>query len=114
LNMIRRKSVIKRGSQNVFADIGSADADSHLLKAGLVSRIQDAIDDRGLTQVEAAKLMSIGQPDVSRILNGNFRDVSVERLMRFLRSLGYEIDIVVREPGNSAAVQTIRLQREPA
>lgn len=103
---------IRRGSRNVFADLGYAEADSHLLKASLVSRIQDVIDRRGLTQGEAGTIMGIGQPDVSRMLRGNFRDVSVERLMRFLRALGYEIDIVVREPGRPATSQTIHLQPE--
>jgi len=103
---------IRRGNRNVFADLGNAGADSHLLKASLVSRVQDVIDRRGLTQGEAGKILGIGQPDVSRMLRGNFRDVSVEGLMRFLRALGYEIDIVVREPGKPATSQTIHLLAE--
>ena len=101
---------IRRGSENIFADLGFVDADGHLLKARLVSRIQDVIDERGLTQAEAGSVMGIGQPDVSRMLKGNFRDVSVERLMRLLQAFGYEIDIVVRKPGRSRARDTIRLQ----
>ena len=34
---------IKRGSRNLCADLGYADPETHLLKAGLVSRIQDII-----------------------------------------------------------------------
>lgn len=105
-----RRTSVRRGTGNVFADIGLPQADSHLLKASLVSRIQDAIDERGLTQLEASRIMGIGQPDVSRLLNGNFRDVSVERLMRFLQALGYEIDIVVRRPGSTRAIQKFQLQ----
>lgn len=112
--MSNSETRIKRGTANIFADLGYADADSHLLKASLVSRIQDVIDQRGMTQGQAGKVMGIGQPDVSRMLRGNFRDLSVERLMRFLRALGYEIDIVVREPGNPAASQTIHVLPEPA
>ena len=105
------KSPIKRGTGNVFADIGLPDADGHLLKARLVSRIQDAIDDRGMTQAEAGRLMGVGQPDVSRMLRGNFRDVSVERLLRFLQALGYEVDIVVRAAGRKSDKDKIRLER---
>lgn len=105
---------IQRGGANIFADLGYPDVEGHQLKALLVSRIQDTIEARGLTQVEAGMVMGIGQPDVSRMLRGNFRDVSVERLMRFLRLLGYEIEIVVREPGKPATRQTIRLQPQPA
>lgn len=105
---------IKRGSSNVFADLGFPDAASHLLKASLVVRIQNTIEQRGITQAEAGKIMGIGQPDVSRMLRGHFRDVSVERLMRFLQALGYEIDIVLTEAGNAANGQTIRLEPRTA
>ena len=32
---------VKRGSKNLFADLGHADPETHLLKAGLVTRIRD-------------------------------------------------------------------------
>jgi len=112
--MANDRSSIKRGSQNVFVDIGVADAHGQLLKAGLVSRIQDAIDEGGLTQAEAAKVMGIGQPDVSRMLNGNFRDVSVERLLRFLRAFGYEIDLVVRKAGKRRSTKITTIHTEVA
>jgi len=105
---------IRRGSGNVFADLGFPDAASHLLKASLVVRIQDAIDQRGYSQAEAGRIIGISQPDISRMLSGHFRDVSVERLMRFLQALGYEIDIVLRETGNPENGQTIHLQPQTA
>lgn len=77
-------SVTVRGTGNVFADLGYADADTHLLKAGLVSRIHDVVLEQELNQTEAATLMGLSQPDVSRLLRGQFRDISVERLMRML------------------------------
>ena len=79
---------VTRGTQNVFADLGFPDAETHLLKAELVTRIQGVITAQELTQVAAAKLMGLGQPDVSRLLNGQFREMSVERLMRLLTRLG--------------------------
>ena len=47
---------IERGSGNVFADLGHPDADAHLLKAELVARIDKIIRQRGLKQIEAAKI----------------------------------------------------------
>src|SRR5438876_9032891 len=95
---MRRKqdTAIRRGSKNVFADLGYADADTHLLKAQLMSRVQDTLKDRKLNQTEAAQIMGVSQPDVSRMLKGQFRDVSVERIMRMLAKLGCEVDIVVK------------------
>ena len=73
-----------RGIKNIFADLGYADAETHLLKADLVTRNQRVINAQNLTQLAAAKRMGLSQPDVSPLLNGQFRDVSVERLMRLL------------------------------
>lgn len=88
---------IERGSGNVFADLGLPDADAHLLKAELVTRIDRIIRQRGLKQVEAAKLMGLSQPDVSRLMRGDFQEYSMERLFRLLNALGRDIDIIIRE-----------------
>lgn len=102
---------IKRGTRNVFADLGFPDAETHLLKAELVTRIQAVITAQELTQVAAAKRMGLSQPDVSRLLNGQFRDVSVERLMRLLTRLGCDVDITIHNHGKTATRRdTIRLQ----
>jgi predicted XRE-type DNA-binding protein len=89
---------IERGSNNVFADPGRPDADAHLLKAELVSRIDQIIRERRLTQARVAEMLGISQPDVSRLLRGNFRDYSVERLLRLLTGLGRDVEIVIRKP----------------
>ena len=95
---MRNESVeIERSSGNVFADLGLPDADAHMLKAELVARIDKIIRDRRLKQVEAAKLLGLSQPDVSRLLRANFREYSLERLLRLLARLGYDVDIVIRE-----------------
>ena len=111
----RQSTAVLRGTANVFADLGFADAETHLLKAQLVTRIQRAINAQELTQVAAAKVMGLSQPDVSRLLNGQFRDMSVERLMRLLIRLGCDVDITIRNRGKPAAPRdTIRLQSATA
>ncbi len=89
---------IEQGAGNVFADLGRPDAEAHLLKAELVTRIDRIIRQRGLKQVEAAKLLGLSQPDVSRLLRGSFREYSMERLLRLLTALGRDVEIVIREP----------------
>ena len=91
-------SPTKAGSGNVFADLGLPDADAHLLKAGLDARIDTIIRRRGLAQTEAARLLGLSQPDVSRLLRGDFREYSLERLLRLLTTLGRDVDIVIRLP----------------
>ena len=92
------ETAVEHGSGNVFADLGLPDADAHLLKAGLVVRIDAIVRRRGLTQTEAARLLGLSQPDVSRLLRGDFREYSLERLLRLLTTLGRDVDIVIRRP----------------
>ncbi len=100
--MESKDTAVERGSGNVFADLGFPEADAHLVKAELVSRIDDIVRDRGITQTEAARLLGLSQPDVSRLLRGDFREYSLERLFRLLTALGRDIDIVVRQPRSAA------------
>ena len=83
---------VERGSGNVFADLDLPDADAHLVKAGLVSRIDDIVRKRGITRAEAARLLGLTPPDVSRLLRGDFREYSLERLFRLPTALGRDID----------------------
>ena len=84
------------GSGNVFKDIGVPNAEEHLVKAQLVFKIDTILKKRGLKQVEAAELFGVRQPDVSKLLRGEFRQFSVERLLRFLVALDHDVEIVVR------------------
>jgi len=95
--MQKRKTLEQEPSSgNVFADLGLAEADEHLIKAGLVVKIDRTIRQRRLTQAAAAELMGIDQPKVSAMLAGQFRGYSVERLMRFLVAMGHDVEIVVK------------------
>ena len=92
------------GSGNVFADIGFADADEMLARSELVRHINLIVERRGLTQVEAAKLLGINQPKVSALKRGRITESSIDRLMRFLVALGQEVDIGVR-PASHAGLK---------
>jgi predicted XRE-type DNA-binding protein len=85
------------GSRNVYADLGYPDADEMLVKAQLVSKIAEIIQRRGLTQVEAAKLLGLTQPKISAMLRGQFRGFSERKLIDCLTSLGRDVQIVIKE-----------------
>src|ERR1700691_6151666 len=102
-----RKQSYAIGSGNVFRDIGVPNAEEHLIKAQLVFKIDTILKDRGLKQVEAANLFGIRQPDISKMLRGEFRQFSVERLLRFLVALDQDVEIVIkphRDRNNAAAL----------
>jgi predicted XRE-type DNA-binding protein len=61
------------GSGNVFKDLGIPNAEEHLVKAQLVFKIDQIMKSRRLKQAETAELLSIRQPDVSKMLRCEFR-----------------------------------------
>ncbi len=75
------------GSGNIFADLGLPDAETHFLKAKIVAEIYRITNERGFTRAQAGRLMGIGQPEVSRMFKGAFREYSITRLKRMLKAL---------------------------
>ena len=94
--MRKHKIEVYEGSGNVFADLGLPNPEERLLKANIVSVLHRLIKQRGLTQVKAAKLIGIHQPDLSLLLRGDFDDYSVERLMKMLTAFEQDIEIVMK------------------
>ena len=90
-----------RGTDNVLADLGFADAEELSAKAILAKRISEIVASRGLGQVETAKLLGIPQPKVSAIRNYKLRGIFLERLMQALTALGQHVAIVVRPSSDS-------------
>ena len=94
---VSERQDIHEGSGNVYRDLGFRDADEMLVKAKLVHKISDIIRTKGLTQVEAAKILGLTQPKLSGILRGQFRGVSERKLIDCLTSLGRDVEIVVKD-----------------
>ena len=63
---------VEEGSGNIFEDLGFSDeeAKEELLKAQLGAEIFGILEKRGLTQTEAAKILGVKQPEVSRLKSG--------------------------------------------
>ena len=83
-------------SENIFADIGLPDPETHLAKAKIVQQLSRIIAVQGLTQAEAGARLGLTQPKVSALLNGQFRGYSVERLLRFVNALYHNVRIVIK------------------
>ena len=90
------KNDITRSKGNVFADLAIPDSEEALAKAELAHKIVTLIQEKKLTQVRAAKILSIDQPKVSSLIRGRLTGFSIERLMRFLLLLGQDIKITVQ------------------
>jgi len=108
-----KEKLVAYGSGNVFADLGLPDAEAHLAKADLVSKIASVIETRKLTQVEAAAIMGIPQSKVSLLVRGRSKEFSTDRLCRLLNKLGVNVSLVLtEEPGWQAGVTTVQVRND--
>lgn len=89
---------ITRSSGNVFADLGLDNPEELLQKSRLVSVIDAVIRKRRLSQVKAAELMGISQPDLSKLLRGRTAGFSIERLFTMLVAMGVSTHITLEVP----------------
>lgn len=108
-----KENEITRSSGNVFADLGLPDADQLLAKADLALEITEIIEERSLTQAEAAEIMGVDQPKVSALVRGRLDGFSMERLCRFLNTLGRDVEIIVRPTPRSRERPSLRVFRKP-
>jgi predicted XRE-type DNA-binding protein len=98
---------IVRGSGDVFADLGFADADERQTKLRLAYALNTIVDARRLTQAAAAARLGLNQPKVSALRNYKLEGFSVERLMTLLNALDQDIEIVIRAKPRSRAAARI-------
>jgi|CXWL01.1.fsa_nt_gi predicted XRE-type DNA-binding protein len=94
---------ILRGSRNVFADLGFADADEMQTKVRLAHAINTIIEEHGLTQAKAATVLDAAQPKISMLANYKLEGFSVERLMTYLTALDHDVRIVIKKKPASRA-----------
>ena len=93
-----RKIAHRKGSGDVFADVGFSPAAAAELKvkSALIMTIRDTMNERELTQQAAAQLCGIDQPTLSKVLRGRMESVTIDRLAAWLTALGRTVEIHVR------------------
>jgi predicted XRE-type DNA-binding protein len=106
-NPKRKKLVDKayqeiEGSGNVFADLGLEDAEELQVKSGLTRQIFNRIKELKLTQVKAASILAVSQPDVSKLMHCRYTGFSIERLIHLLNKLSVDVDITLRPRSKSS------------
>ena len=103
-----KKVEYEKSSGNIFEDLGLPDAGELLLKAELGYEIFRILEERGLNQTEAAKVLGVKRSEVSRLKGGKFNHYSVERLLTFLDRLNCQVSIHIR-PESSEDERVIAL-----
>ena len=85
-----------KSSGNIFKDLEYPNPDEHLLKAKFALVINNIIKENNYTQNEAARILGIDQPKVSRLLRGRLSGFSIDKLIMFLISLNQDIEVNVK------------------
>ena len=94
----------EEGSGNVFKDMDYAEPEIQMAKVELAFKIGQIIKYRHLTQTDAARLLRIDQPKVSKLMAGKVSGFSAEKLMFFLVVLGRDVTITVKKKPKSHEV----------
>ncbi|MGI4861932.1 MAG: helix-turn-helix domain-containing protein [Janthinobacterium lividum] len=99
----------EEGSGNVYADLGMPDAEEMLVKAQLATKIGEIIKRRRWTQQQAAEVLGVTQPKLSKMLRGQFRGISEAKMLDCLTRLGRNIQIVVGPARRSASAGSVEV-----
>ncbi len=91
----QEKMIVSGGGENIFEDLDYLNPQEAKAKSDLARQIRMIIQHRKLTQKQAAEKMGIDQPKVSDIVRGRLGKYSIDRLIRFLRLLGRDVEIRV-------------------
>ena len=95
----------RKGTDNVLLDLGFEDAEELSAKAMLALKLNQLLDQRQLSQSEAAELLGMPQPKISAIHRYKLQNISLERLMQAIVALGQHVEIVVTPASRRAPPQ---------
>src|SRR5471030_506735 len=94
------------GSDNIFRDLGHDDPDAAnlLLRSDMLMEIASIIDERGLSQAEAAKILGEKQPRISELVTGRINKFKIDILVKYLNRLGKKVTLLLEDaPKNRVA-----------
>jgi len=92
---------ITHGSGNVFADLRFPDAAERQAKLRLAYSLNRVLEDRQLSQADAATVLGLTQPKVSALRHYKLAGFSLERLINLLTAIGQDVEIVIRRKPRS-------------
>lgn len=104
---------VTSSSGNVFADLGLPNPEEQLVKATIALTIHELIEKRGLTQTEAGKILGLSQSSVSNLVRGKLEKFTMDRLLRYMRKLDYDVTISFKEKPKSREEATIHVEGTP-
>lgn len=83
---------------NIFADLGLDRPEELLAKAEFLQQLGALIKASKLSEKEMAKKLGISQSRFSHLIKGQLFSLTTKTVLRYLKILGYELEIIFKEP----------------
>ena len=93
---MKKEAIIESGG-NLFADLGFSPEEATLLalRAELMARLRETIEQAGWTQTQAAAQLGIGQSRVSDLMRGKYDKFSLDMLITLATRAGRRVELAV-------------------
>ncbi len=83
------------------------------MKATIALSIGELIEKRGLTQEAAGAILGLPQSSVSALVRGKLEKFTIDRLLRYMRKLDYDVTISFKPKPKSRGEATIHVKGAP-
>ena|SRR6185295_4158066 len=100
-----QRTIPRKGSGDVFTDLGFSSAESHnlRLRSQMMTALRKFIEREGLTQARAAKRLKVSQPRISDLMRGKISRFSLDALVNMAVDAGLELDFRIKRPSRRVA-----------
>jgi predicted XRE-type DNA-binding protein len=89
------KPHVTKGS--VFDDLGfdKEEAANLKIRAALINAIEEQLEKKGLTQIQASDLLGVSQPRISNLKRGKIHLFTIDMLINMLSKLGKPVRLII-------------------
>jgi predicted XRE-type DNA-binding protein len=97
--MTKRLKMV-RGSGNVFLDLGFPEDEARnlALRSELIIRIEEFVEQSGLTQARVAARLGLTQPRLNALLKGKIEQFSLDALVNAATRAGLHVELRITPP----------------
>jgi predicted XRE-type DNA-binding protein len=95
----KSRVIVTRTAEQLARTLGLTPADGAEieLRSALNSKIVDAVQRKGLTHAQVARLARTSRTRVTAVMNRNTKNISTDLLLRILYALGYTAKITFKK-----------------
>ena len=95
---------MKKGSKNVFTDLGFDDAEAQSLqrKGEAIIAIERAMKAHRMSQAAAAKMINVSRARLNQMLRGKVEGVTFDRILQMADAIGVKAKVNYKQPRANA------------